>query len=141
MFVGFLLSLVPFLIWDWRHFINFGPFSVQLSALPTWLLILATASSIYCSLRIDSLKRTYSSVSYILFGVICVAFIVKVLNYGWYEAVLRDGFDISYFGFALPFLLISLDFPEKGTKLPDGVFAVRPTGNGTHPNPAKGGTL
>ena len=126
MFVGFFLSLLPFLIWDWRYFIDFGPFSIQLAHIPNWLLILSIASSVLCALTIRSLKRIYSSVSFILFGVTCVAFVITVFNYGWYETVLRDGFDISYFCFALPYLLISLDFPEKETASPDSMFAVRP---------------
>ena len=125
-FVGFFLPLVPFLIWDWTRFISFGPLSIQLSQIPDWLLILSIASCLYCGLTIRSLKRIYSSVSFILFGVTCVAFVITVFDYGWYQSVLRDGFDISYFCFALPFLLISFDFPEKGTTLPDSVFAVSP---------------
>jgi hypothetical protein len=123
MFIGFLLTLVPFLIWNWGYFTNFGPFSIQLAHIPNWLLILSVASSIYCALTIRSLKRIYSSVSFILFGVAGVAFIVMVFNCGWYQTVLGDGFDIGYFCFSLPFLLISLDFPEKETtSSPRGVF-------------------
>jgi hypothetical protein len=123
MFFGFLLTVVPFLIWDWRYFTNFGPFSIQLAHIPNWLLILSVASSIYCALTIRSLKRIYSSVSFILFGVTGVAFATMVFNCGWYKTVLGDGFDIGYFCFTLPFLLISLDFPEKETtSSPSGVF-------------------
>lgn len=126
MFVGFFLSLLPFLIWDWTSFINFGPFSVQLSYVPGWLLILSIASSIGCALTIKSLKRIYSSVAFILFGVICVAFVKTVFDYGWHKTVMGDGFDISYFCFALPFLLISLDFSEERRTPPHRVFAIFP---------------
>lgn len=118
-FVGFFLSLLPFLIWDWKSFINFGPFSIQLSYIPNWLLILSIASSIGCALTIKSLKRIYSSVALILFGVICAAFLLTVFHYGWHQTVLKDGFDISYFCFTLPFLLISIDFSERGETLPN----------------------
>ena len=123
-FVGFLLPLIPFLIWDWAHFINFGPFSIQLSYIPNWLLIFSIAASIYCAVTIRSLERIYSSVLFILFGVTCAAFVMTVLDHGWYQTVQRDGFDISYFCFALPFLLISLEFTNKGTDSPDSVFTV-----------------
>jgi hypothetical protein len=119
MFVGFFLSLLPFLIWDWKSFINFGPFSIQLSYIPNWLLILSIASSIGCALTIKSLRRIYSSVSFILFGVICVAFLLTVFHHGWHQTVLKDGFDISYFCFVLPFLLISIGFSETGETLPN----------------------
>jgi hypothetical protein len=113
MFVGFLLTFVPFLIWDWAYFIKFGPFSIQLAHIPNWLLILSMASSIYCVLTIKSLKRIYSSISFILFGVAGLAFATMVFDCGWHKTLLGDGFDIGYFCFTLPFLLISLDFPEK----------------------------
>jgi len=51
-----------------------------------------------------------------------------------------DGFDISYFAFALPFLLISLEFTKGGTKRPDSVFALHPTGDPTSPEHARDDT-
>jgi hypothetical protein len=127
-FAGFFVSLAPFLIWDWSQFIELGPFSRQLSLLPFWLLALFVVSCIYCVLRIGSLRKVYSAVSFFLFAVVLVAFIIKVLDYGWHQAVLGDGFDISYFAFAVPFLLISLDFRGKQDASPAGVFAVHPGG-------------
>ena len=124
-FAGFLVSLAPFLIWDWSQFIELGPFFRQLSLLPISLLALSIASCIYCALRIGSLRKIYSAVSFILFAVVLVAFIIKVLDYGWHQAVLGDGFDISYFAFAVPFLLISLNFRQRETISRERMFAVR----------------
>lgn len=123
--VGFLLTLLPFLIWDWRSFINFGPFvmQMQLSHIPKWLLILPIASCIFCAMSIKLLKSIYSSISFILFGVACLAFAIVIIDCGLYDAVFGDGFDISYFCFALPFLLLSLDFHEKKTTSPNSMFA------------------
>jgi len=123
MFLGFSLSLVPFLVWDWTNFTNFGPFSIQLSHIPHWTLILAIISSLCCALTLGSLKRIYSSIGFILFGVTFMLFIISVFDFGWYQAVLGDRFDISYFCFALPFLLISLDFSGKEVSQFDGMFA------------------
>jgi hypothetical protein len=123
MLLGFSLSLAPFLVWDWTNFTNFGPFSIQLSHIPNWALILAIAGSLCCALTVESLKRIYSSVGFILFGVTFMVFIISVIDFGWYPAVLGDRFDISYFCFALPFLLISLDFSEKRISQFDGMFA------------------
>lgn len=133
MLFGFSLSLVPWAIWDWKGFINFGPFSIQLSYLPNWLLIFAIACSIYSALVIRSLKGIYFAVFFLLFGVTCAAFIIALFNFGWDKAVLRNGFDISYFSFALPFLLISLEFTKGGTKPPGYVFALHSTGERTPP--------
>jgi hypothetical protein len=133
MLFSFSLTLVPLAIWDWKNFIDFGPFFIQLSYAPNWLLILAIASSVFCALIIRSLKRIYSAVSFILFGVTGLAFVMTWFNSGWDNTVLRNGFDISYFAFALPFLLISLEFTKGGTKLPDYVFALHSTGERTPP--------
>jgi hypothetical protein len=121
-FAGFLVSLAPFLIWDWSQFIELGPFSRQLSLLPIWLLALSIGSCIYCALRIGSLRKIYSAVSFFLFAVVLVAFIIKGLDYGWHQAVLGDGFDISYFAFAVPFLLISLNFRQRETLPTERMF-------------------
>ena len=126
---GFLVSLLPFLIWDWSQFMDSGPFSKQLSFLPIWLLALSIGCCVFCALKIGSLRKVYSAVSFTLFAVVLVAFVTKVLDYGWHEAVFGDGFDISYFAFAVPFLLISLDFRGKEDASPVGVFAIHPAGS------------
>ncbi|UCB52865.1 MAG: hypothetical protein JSV10_01880 [Candidatus Zixiibacteriota bacterium] len=126
---GFLVSLLPFLIWDWAQFMKLGPLSKQLSFLPIWLLALSVVSSVYCALKIESLRRVYSAVSFTLFAVVLVAFSTSVLDLGWHQSVLGDGFDISYFAFAIPFLIVSLDFRGKEDASPVGVFANHPAGS------------
>ena len=123
---GFLLSLVPFAVWDWSYFTRLGPLSIQLSYVSNWLLVLALACSIGCAAMIRTLKRAYSCVAFTLFGVICVSFIMSVLHFGWHRTVAGDRFDISYFCLALPFLLISLDFPGNERVSRNGMFAIRP---------------
>ncbi len=127
---GFLISLVPLLVWNWECFIGSGPFTIQLSLIPNWLLIPSIISSVCCALTVGSLKRIYSCVAFILFGVTCVAFILSIFDHGWYQAIFGDRFDISYFCFALPFLLISLDLPGKEAISSDRTFAIRPTEGG-----------
>lgn len=125
-FAGFVVSLLPFLIWDWRQFMDSGPLSKQLSFLPIWLLALCIACCIYCALRIESLRKIYTAVSFILFAVVLAAFSTSVLDLGWHQSVLGDGFDISYFAFALPFLLISLNFRQGETLPAEPMFAAGP---------------
>ena len=126
MFIGFSLSLLPFMIWDWRSFFDFGPFSRQLTQIPVPWVIVAITCSLYCALKVRTLTEIYSAVSFILFGVVSIAFILSVLKLGWSQAVLKDGFDISYFSFTLPFLLISLDLQKQKIKESNnGVFVLR----------------
>jgi len=106
---GFILTLVPFMAWNWSYFVDSGPFAVQLSYIPSWLLALSVAVSIFCAFRIKSLRVAYLRITAVLFGVVLVAFIISIIKYGWIESVLRDRFDISYFCFTTPFLLLSMN--------------------------------
>ncbi len=111
--VGFLLTLLPFLTWNWKLFWHLGPFARQLNQIPPAGVILSVACCAYCAIKVGSFRRIYSAISFILFGVVGIAFLLAVIHLGWNEAVLKDGFDISYFSFSLPFLLISLDLSQS----------------------------
>jgi hypothetical protein len=123
---GFVVSLLPFAIWDWKRFMSLGPLSKQLSFLPIWLSALCIVCCAYLTLKIGSLRGAYSAVSLTLFAVVLAAFSISVLNYGWHQAVLKDGFDISYFAFAVPFLLISLNFRKREILPSKRMFAAGP---------------
>ncbi|MFH1335331.1 MAG: hypothetical protein ABII96_02345 [Candidatus Zixiibacteriota bacterium] len=113
MLAGFLFTLLPFLIWNWRLFWDLGPFTRQLTQIPKAGVIFSAACSVYCAIKVGSLMKIYTAISFILFGIVGIAFLIAVIHLGWYGAVLKDGFDISYFSFSLPFLLISLDLSKK----------------------------
>ena len=113
MIAGFILTLVPFLIWDAKHFVESGPFAIQLSYIPVWVFILSIIASVACGLGIKSFKGIYNSISVMLFGVVLIAFVISIVNFGLTESVLGDRFDISYFSFAFPFLLISLGMASE----------------------------
>lgn len=120
--VGFLLTLVPFLIWDYGYFVSYGPFAIQLSYVPTWLLILSVVSSLICGQYIKSPKKIYTAIAITLFGVVFVPFIMSIIEHGLKESLQGDRFDISYFCFSTPFLLISLMMPGEKTNLPNRAF-------------------
>lgn len=107
---GFLITLIPFIIWDKHYFLNYGPFAVQMSYIAPWMLIFAVAVSIVCALTITSEKMLYFAAACTLFCVVSLSFLLMIKNTGWHSALIDSGFDISYFAFALPFLLFSLDY-------------------------------
>ncbi len=115
---GFILTLAPFLIWNADHFIKSGPFAIQMSYIPSWVFILTIIATVICGLRIKSLKGVYAAISVMLFSVVFIAFVISIINFGLTESVLGDRFDISYFAFALPFLLFS--FETSGEKVSSG---------------------
>jgi hypothetical protein len=119
---GFLATLVPFMIWNWDHFVSSGPFSIQMLYIPTWLLVLCLLASAAVAAVVKSIRCSYLSISLILFAVVLTVFTISAVKYGWAEAVYGDGFDISYFIFALPFLLLSM-FPRENEPAPQHSFS------------------
>ncbi|MCX6827022.1 MAG: hypothetical protein NTV06_07140 [candidate division Zixibacteria bacterium] len=110
---GFLLTILPFAIWNFECFKSHGPFAIQISYIPIWLLVVATIISIVAAIKIRSLKQTYVATVLALGGVIMTVFVLSMVKNGLYNAVRGDEFDISYFCFVLPFLLIAWSLPEE----------------------------
>jgi hypothetical protein len=108
MLAGFVITLAPFLIWNADYFIGSGPFAIQSSYIPGWVFVISIIASVICGLAVRSLRAVYTSITIVLFGVVLVAFVISLANFGLTESVLGDRFDISYFAFAMPFLLLSL---------------------------------
>ena len=111
---GFVATFLPFIIWDAGRFLMSGPFGIQVSYIPPWLVGLAIVLSIVYGLRASSLNRVYGTISLILFGVILVPFVIAVASLGFAGAVRGDRFDISYFCFVLPFVILA--FTRKATQ-------------------------
>jgi len=111
MAAGFLATLLPFIIWDREAFMR--PLLIQSSYAPAWLIIAALMVSIIAGALARTPKAVYVSIAFTLFSAVAAAFLITVSSVGWASAVIGSGFDISYFGFPLPFLLMSLILPEQ----------------------------
>ncbi len=105
--IGFAGITLPFLFWDSRYFLMQGPFSIQVSymslapALPVLLLALIF------SLRPMSGSKVIPRSAILLFAAILLPFLQSLYFLGWDRVIFHDGFDISYFAFCLPFLVLS----------------------------------
>jgi hypothetical protein len=119
---GFTFSSLPFVLWNADHFVHHGPFAIQTSYLPLWLSALFGLISIYLAARADSVSALYRYITWILFGTVGVAFMISLCSRGWTAAVLGDRFDVSYFCFTLPFLLLLFDYGHKTLPASDRVF-------------------
>ena len=108
-FLGFILTLLPLVVWGSESFREYGPFSIQLSHVPMWILPVAIPLGTYLGYRSQSPKGVYGSSALLLFGSVLTVFLIAVGEMGWTTVVLHDGFDISYFCFPVPFLLLGLD--------------------------------
>jgi hypothetical protein len=109
---GFAGTLLPFICWDAASFFAYGPFSIQLSHIPSWLLVITLAASAGLGLTLKSTRQAYAATALVLFGIVLMKFVMSVVNNGLMATVIFDDhFDMAYFGFALPFLLIGLRLP------------------------------
>lgn len=112
MVFSFAATVAPFYVWNSKLFVEKGPFALQPAYIPTWLLAVVTIASVVTGLRVKTWKRFLLYGGYVLSGIVGIALIIGITKYGWHRAIYGSAFDISYFQFAMPFLLLSL-FPES----------------------------
>jgi len=106
---GFLLTLAPFALWDWDFFRAYGPFSIQLSHIPPWLLAVSAAVSLASGLVLRSHRSAWLISGAVLFGIVAVKMVMSLVTHGVAETVQFDNyFDMAYFGFALPFVVLAV---------------------------------
>jgi len=110
---GFGLTLLPFIVWDWSCFIEYGPFTVQMWYCPQWLLALAIIVSFICGMALKSSAKIFITISILLFAIVSVSFSIRIIEFGFRETVLRNFYDISYYCLVQPFLLLSFNLPAK----------------------------
>ncbi len=104
----FALTLVPFLIWNPGLFVSNGPFSIQFGYLPLWIVVLFLGVSIYVGFVVRGLRQVLFACGVLLFALVFTAFLFRVGETGLSATVLADRFDIAYFVFCTPFLLLAL---------------------------------
>jgi hypothetical protein len=108
MLAAFILTLLPFMLWNYGQFMESGPLAIQSSYIPVWAFIMAIVTSLVCGVTVRTIRGVYMAVYLTLFGIISIAFLGSIMEFGAVQSVLGDRFDISYFSFCLPFLLVSL---------------------------------
>jgi hypothetical protein len=101
--------IIPFYLWNPQSFMIYGPFAVQshLSYLPKWIVIAAIGLSIYLGWLADDLRKVFLFSGILLFTLVLISMLFRINEMGLSNAVINDGFDISYFIFCIPFLLLS----------------------------------
>ena len=106
--VTFLFTLLPFVLWDSARFRIYGPFAVQLSYIPSWLVLIAIVLGFLLGRRARRIETVHAHSALLLFSLVGAVFFQQVSDTEWSSAVFGDGFDISYFIFPVPFLLLAL---------------------------------
>jgi hypothetical protein len=104
----FLFTVLPFALWDLETFKAFGPFSIQSSYIPVWMIGTALAVGGLYGLRVRFDRELYTGLAVLLWAVAFIPFLQAVVQEGWHATLLQDRFDIAYFCFCLPCLLLSM---------------------------------
>lgn len=106
--VTFGLTLLPFFLWNTVAFMENNPFILQMSYIPEVLLAVIIIVSLITGLRTRGFDHFLLSAGYIIFAIVLIVFLLAVARFGWGLAIYQSYFDISYFEFSVPFLLLGL---------------------------------
>jgi hypothetical protein len=106
----FAAFILPFYLWDPESFLKNGPFAVQsyLSNLPVIIIVLVFVAALYSGWAVSNVNEFYFSGGIILFFAAAVSFLLRVSETGFNEALINDGYDIAYFIFCVPLLILSI---------------------------------
>jgi hypothetical protein len=106
--IGFFLTLAPFIIWDLELFIQFNPITLQASFIPPIYLILFTFIAVGIGYYTKSIQQLYAYIAIFIIFMVSISFSIDVVQSSLNYAIVNNGFDISYFIFSIPFLLLSI---------------------------------
>lgn len=108
--LAFYLTLVPFYLWDQISFILYGPFAIQqkVAALPIGIVAVILVIAIYSGWIASNLQEVFFASGVVLFLAVLISMVLKIFAAGFTQAVVNDVFDLSYFIFCVPFLLLSI---------------------------------
>ncbi|HBI23190.1 MAG TPA: hypothetical protein DDX84_03040 [Nitrospiraceae bacterium] len=106
----FSATILPFFLWDAELFLQHNPLFVQSFKIPKFLLIVVIIASLIAGIFTRGFEKFLLHTGYIIFITICIVFLLTVAKYGWTQTIYHHQFDISYFQFSTPFLLLLL-FP------------------------------
>lgn len=110
--LSFVATLIPFIIWDKDYFVAKGPFSIQFLYLPKFIIIAVPFFILYFSYYLKNFNEIIFYNGIILFLLVFISFISHCITFGFYTSIFqRPYFDISYFIFPVPFLILSVSTP------------------------------
>jgi hypothetical protein len=104
----FAATLVPFAIWDTRLFLAYNPLAWQGGLAPLWVQVAAGVAAVVAGMRTGGVAGKCGAAGLIVVGTVLAAFLLSAATPGVVRAPAFGHFDISYFDFALPFLIVPL---------------------------------
>lgn len=109
--VTFVLTLLPFALWDYKLFILYNPLTLQGDFLPATVIPIFMLLCLIVGLFIKYQSNLYFYCGLMLFLIMAIYFVYRMITVSP-NAFMEDKIDISYFIFSMPFLFAAL-LPEK----------------------------
>ncbi|MFA6597501.1 MAG: hypothetical protein WCS69_07250 [Ignavibacteriaceae bacterium] len=107
-FSVFLLSLLPFYLWNAEIFFTHGPFAVQTIYLPKWIYFIFPLLVLYVGWMIADFQELLFTSGVLTFLLVSISFMMTISDVGIYEALFKSRFDISYYVLSVPFFVLAL---------------------------------
>jgi len=107
--IVFLLTNLPFYLWNPHLYIEKGPFAVQSIYLSKVVVLLFLVLAVIIGFKIKSERSLHFATALLLFFIVFSAFITQLSEHTLFELIYKDRFDLAYFIFPLPFLLLSIN--------------------------------
>ncbi len=104
----FLLSLLPFYLWNAEAFINKGPFAVQTIYLPKWIFVVFPFIVLYVGWMIADFQELLFASGVLTFLLVSISFLMTISDVGMSETFFNSRFDISYYILSVPFFILAL---------------------------------
>lgn len=117
--VIFILTILPFYIWNSEDLIQNNPLLLQTDKSPKAFMIIAILLSIAGGLFAKDFYRANLYSGLILFALMFTNLIFSINEWGWKTMLYEDKMDISYLSMTVPFLIYSVYtlFPIKKSKV------------------------
>lgn len=111
--VTLVLLLLPFQLWDPAQFAANDPFAKQGRYIPLPLALLAWMGAVVIGYRTQTRHAAMVWTGVLLFATVLLVFAIEATGMGLRKAIFGSGFDITYFIFGMPFMLVAL-YRDRG---------------------------
>jgi hypothetical protein len=108
MVLTFCLFLLPFFLWDMSYFLTEKFWAIQFLHLPVWIIVLLVLIYYYTGWMIADLQELFFSSGIFLFINVSISFLIIISKVGFYQALFKGNFDISYYALCIPFLILAI---------------------------------
>lgn len=109
----FMLTFLPLYLWDPILFKEYNPILLQANFLPVTILPLIVIISIILGLFCKNINNVYFYSGLVLFTSVLISMMFNASEYGFSKSLFASYFDISYFNFSIPFLVLSVLNPTN----------------------------